>query len=202
MNKIRSFGEMVNGYDIPVFNEREVRASAGIMFVVAFFGLTNAVYTQSLTMMKFVVTIFLFDFFVRLFVNPKFSPTMIIGRWVVSNQEPEYVGARQKRFAWGLGVLMALPMFFVIHADIRGPITLSVCMICLTLMFLETSFGICIGCKLYNVFHKEKATLCPGGTCQLKFKEDIQIVSKTQKIMVFTFLTVLAGVGIIVFNGL
>jgi hypothetical protein len=28
-----SFGEKVHGYDIPVFNEREIRAAAGILFL-------------------------------------------------------------------------------------------------------------------------------------------------------------------------
>ena len=32
MNKIIKFGEDVEGYNIPVLNEREIRASAGILF--------------------------------------------------------------------------------------------------------------------------------------------------------------------------
>jgi len=31
MNKIIQFGEHVEGYDIPVLNEREIRAAAGIL---------------------------------------------------------------------------------------------------------------------------------------------------------------------------
>ena len=34
-------------------------------------------------------------------------------------------------------------------------------------MFFETAFGICLGCRLYNVFHREKAQLCPGGVCEV-----------------------------------
>ena len=36
MNKTKQFGETVEGYDIPVLNEREIRASAGILFLVMF----------------------------------------------------------------------------------------------------------------------------------------------------------------------
>lgn len=36
MNKIIKFGENVEGYNIPVLNEREIRASAGILFLVIF----------------------------------------------------------------------------------------------------------------------------------------------------------------------
>lgn len=32
MGSIRQFGENVEGYRIPVLNEREIRASAGILF--------------------------------------------------------------------------------------------------------------------------------------------------------------------------
>jgi hypothetical protein len=32
------FGEIVTGYEIPVFNEREVRAGAGILFLIGFTG--------------------------------------------------------------------------------------------------------------------------------------------------------------------
>lgn len=37
-----SFGEQVHGYDIRVFNEREVRAAAGILFVGAMVAFMNA----------------------------------------------------------------------------------------------------------------------------------------------------------------
>jgi hypothetical protein len=37
-----SFGEKVHGYDISVFNEREVRAAAGILFVGAMVSFMNA----------------------------------------------------------------------------------------------------------------------------------------------------------------
>ena len=42
MNSIFSFGERVNGYDVPVLNEREVRASAGILFFLAMIAFMNA----------------------------------------------------------------------------------------------------------------------------------------------------------------
>jgi len=32
MNKAKQFGETVEGYNIPVLNEREIRASAGILY--------------------------------------------------------------------------------------------------------------------------------------------------------------------------
>jgi hypothetical protein len=36
MRKVIKFGEDVEGYEIPVLNEREIRAAAGILFVWLF----------------------------------------------------------------------------------------------------------------------------------------------------------------------
>ena len=36
------FGETVTGYTVPVVNEREIRAAAGIVFVFAFIAFMNA----------------------------------------------------------------------------------------------------------------------------------------------------------------
>ena len=129
---------------------------------------------------------------IRIFVNPKFSPILIIGRFFVSNQKPEYAGAPQKKFAWSLGLGLASIMFvLVVILNISGPISFYICMTCLTLLFLETSFGICVGCKLYNLFNEEKAKLCPGGACEIIRKEEIQKINKEQIFVVFCFIVLI-----------
>ena len=112
---------------------------------------------------------------------------------------PEYSGAAQKRFAWGLALAIALPMFvMVVLNDMRGPITMIACVPCLLLMFFEVAFGICLGCKMYNLFNKEKATLCPGGACQLKIKQDIQKVNTAQIVVLSTALLLFASVPFLI----
>jgi uncharacterized membrane protein YfcA len=104
---------------------------------------------------------------VRIFINPRYAPSLIIGQWFVRKQQPEYVGAPQKRFAWAIGFVLALTMLYlVVINNIIGPINLIVCAACLVLLFFETAFGICIGCKVYNLFNKDGAQLCPGGVCE------------------------------------
>lgn len=39
MVRYRNFGEKVNGYSIPVLNNKEIRAAAGMMFLAAFISL-------------------------------------------------------------------------------------------------------------------------------------------------------------------
>jgi len=111
MNKLIQFGENVDGYTIRVLNEREIRASAGILFLATFMGLMFIVFKNNFLPIKYVITFFLTDFIIRVFINPKFSPTLIIGRLIVRNQVPEYVGAKQKKFAWVIGVTLSATVF-------------------------------------------------------------------------------------------
>src|SRR5204863_3095826 len=111
MSKLIQFGENVEGCDIPVLNEREIRAAAGILFLATFISLMFILFKNNFLPIKFVITFFLADFLIRVFVNPKFAPTLIIGRLIVGNQVPEYVGAAQKKFAWVIGVILSATMF-------------------------------------------------------------------------------------------
>src|SRR4030095_13555092 len=101
-HKLVQFGENVEGYNFRVLNEREIRAAAGILFLATFISAAFVEFKNNFLPIKHVVTGFLADFIIRVFINPKFSPTLILGRLIVSNQVPEYVGAQQKKFAWGI----------------------------------------------------------------------------------------------------
>ena len=162
-----AFGQNLPEYAVPVFNERAVRASAGILFVVAFAAFAQALLLGQFQTTQVFVVAFVIEFGIRLFINPRWAPAMIIGQWIVRGQEPEYVGAPQKRFAWGIGLALGLWMLYllVIERSI-GPLNMLVCGTCLLLMFFETAFGICIGCKLHDLLRPEQAQLCPGGTCR------------------------------------
>jgi hypothetical protein len=164
---IFEFGQQIDGYEVRVLNERAVRASAGILFLLAMIAFMNAWLTGNFQPTRVFVVAFLIDFTIRIFVNPLLAPSLILGQWIVGKQQPEYVGAPQKRFAWAIGFLLALAMLYlVVLNSVIGPINLLVCATCLTLLFFETAFGICIGCKLYNLFNREQAQLCPGGVCE------------------------------------
>lgn len=189
MNKNIRFGEIVNGYEIPVLNNREIRATAGIMFLMAFISLVLILSNGNFVPVKYVLSVFVVEFFIRLFINPKYAPLLIIGRMIVSNQNPEFVGAEQKKFAWFIGFTISVIMFFLlVIMNAFSPITGFACLICLILMFSESAFGICIGCKMYGFIKKDKAQYCPGEVCDIKQKYEIQKVSKKQRAVVFALL--------------
>ncbi len=181
MSKYIQFGEKVDGYSIPVLNEREIRATAGLLFLVMLFSIQAAAGDGNFTPLKYSVTFFLADMLIRVFINPKYSPSLIVGRWIVRNQTPEYVGAQQKKFAWYIGIGMALVMFvLIILVNSYSPITGLICLICLIFLFFESAFGICLGCKFYSLVYKEKAQYCPGEVCEVKDRQEIQKTTKPQ----------------------
>ncbi len=189
MNNLVQFGENVNGYNIRVLNEREIRASAGLLFLATSISLMLIIFKDNFVPIKYVITIFLADFIIRVFINPKFSPTLIIGRLIVGNQVPEYVGAQQKKFAWIIGIALSATMFtLMVVVNSYSPITGIVCLICLVFLFFESAFGICLGCKFYSLFYKEKAQYCPGEVCDAKSKHDIQKTSIVQLFIILAFI--------------
>lgn len=192
MKNIIQFGEKVPGYDIPVLNEREIRAAAGIWFLIIYTSLMLIIFNNDFRLVKYAIAVFLMDFIIRVFINPKFSPSLIMGRLIVRGQVPEYVGAKQKKFAWIIGVLLSASMFtLLIVINAYGPITGIVCLLCLIFLFFEAAFGICLACKVYRVMYGEKAQYCPGEVCDKKSRQPIQHTSPAQFAIVFAFVAVI-----------
>ncbi len=196
MQRIFGFGETVAGYDVPVLNEREVRAAAGILFFFALVSFMNAWLMGNFRLTRIFVIAFLIDFTIRIFINPKFSPSFIVGRFAVRKQAPEYAGASQKRFAWAVGWVLAVTMLYlIVIKNVIGPINLIVCATCLTLMFFESAFGICLACKIYNLFSRQPAQHCPGGICAVGAGRSFQKVGTGETAIVVAFLAVIGFIG-------
>lgn len=166
-DKLFAFGEQIEGYPVRVVNERVVRAAAGLLFFPALVSFMHSFLLGNFQHTRLFIIVFLVDMALRM-LNPRWAPSMIVGGWIVRHQAPEWVGAPQKRFAWGLGLLLGLTMLYLMVLNrYMGPLNMLLCGSCLLLMFFETAFGICLGCKLYNLFHREQAQLCPGGVCEV-----------------------------------
>lgn len=179
------FGEKVAGYDIPVLNEREIRAAAGILFLATYTSLMFILFDGNFIPVKFVLTFFLLDLLIRVLISPRYAPMLIAGRLIVRKQHPEYVGAPQKRFAWSIGIVLSSVMFYLfIVVNVYGPVTGVICLICLLFLFFEAAFGICLGCVFYPWFFKKKIQYCPGEVCE---KQHYQHVSGRQVLVLTLF---------------
>lgn len=195
MSSIFKFGEQVAGYNIRVLNEREIRAGAGLLFVFMFVAILSAIMQANFTLLKYAVMIFLADMLIRVLVSPKYSPVLILGRFIVRNQVPEYVGAVQKKFAWFIGVSLAVTMFILINLmNTFSPITGLICLICLIFLLFESAFGICLGCKFYSWIYKEKAQYCPGEVCEIKDRQEIQKTNLPQWVIVIAFIAYIVSI--------
>lgn len=86
-----------------------------------------------------------------------------------------------------LGFVLAWPMFYylVIHFE-PNPIKVLVCLICMALLFFESAFSICLGCKLFGWIKKKDPKYCPGGVCEMQIKDPIQQFTPGQKAILVT----------------
>ena len=194
MAKIFEFGEKIDKYDFKVINERDARASAGIMFLLGSITLGHFLMTFNLFWANLFTITFILEFFIRIFINPKYAPYMVLGSLIVSNQEPDWVEASPKKFAWILGVILGLIMSYFIIFNIMTPARMLTCLLCLFLLYAESVFGICLGCIIYKKLNV-KLYKCPGGVCEMP-QEKKSLMPKFAMILLY------AGVFYGVFWGL
>lgn len=195
LKQIFYFGEQVEGYPVRVLNEREARAAAGLMFLFGFFSLMKGYLTADYTIERMMIIAFVIELGIRVLINPKYAPFMVVARLIVRKQNVEYVGAPQKRVAWSLGLALGVFMYWLVFKEANmGWMNFAGCMICIVLLFFETAFGICLGCGLYNVLNREKAQLCPGGVCEIKRVEKIQKFDVLQWIIVIAFIGLMVAI--------
>ena len=150
---IISFGEYIEEKKFKVLDERRMRASAGIMFLLGLIAFINAFILQNFIVIPYIAGFLMLNFIIGIFINPKFSPTMFIAYLFVRKQSPLQIGAIQKKFAWSLGLTLSI-VIFILSLYLINDITFFepvcfLCLICIILLYFETAFGICIGCKLY-----------------------------------------------------
>ena len=173
---IVSFGKYIEGSNYKVLDERRMRASAGIMFLLGLIAFINGFILQNFIIIPYIAGFLMLNFIVGIFINPKFSPTLFVAYLFVRKQSPLPIGAIQKKFAWSLGlglsaVIFGLSLYLVNDPRYFEPVCM-LCIICLVLLYFESAFGICIGCKLYHLAirlkllkqPKEKPN-CMGDAC-------------------------------------
>ena len=88
-------------------------------------------------------------------------------------REAEWVSAKPKRFAWTLGLGMALAMTVITNVGIRGTLPRTMCLICLALMWMESALGLCLGCAIYALLRRREwlrpdpeIEVCADGACE------------------------------------
>jgi uncharacterized delta-60 repeat protein len=154
-------------------NERQVRAAAGLTMVIGAVAFSYAYFTKLYIPLQIVASLFFVEFLARVTVGIRYSPIGVVASAMTLGQPPEWVSAKPKRFAWSLGLAMALAMTVITNVGIRGYLPRTICLICLTLMWMESALGLCLGCKIYGLLLRRgwigtdpEIEVCADGSCE------------------------------------
>ena len=175
-----SFGQRVpglaaNGRQLraAVFDENEVRAAAGLTMVTGAVAFSYAYFDKQYVPLQVVASLFFVEFLIRVTVGIRYSPFGLVARAITVGRPPEWVSAKPKRFAWTLGLGMAFAMTVITNSGIRGYLPRTICLICLTLMWLESALGLCLGCRLHALLvgrgwagDDTEYEVCADGSCE------------------------------------
>ncbi len=157
-----------------VFNENEVRVAAGLTMIAGAVAFVYANFEKVFVPIRVVTIVFSLEFLIRLTVGLKYSPAGAVSRWMTRRQQPQWVSAKPKRFAWTMGLVMSLAMAFITNSGIHGALPRTICLTCLALMWLEAVPGICLGCELHGLLVRrgwlakdEAFEICAHDACQV-----------------------------------
>ena len=176
-----SFGQRISGLTVDgaelhaaVFDENQVRAAAGVTMVLGAAAFSYAYFAAQYIPLQAVSTLFFVEFLARLAFGLRYSPIGALARAMTLRQAPDWVSAKPKRFAWTLGLGMAFSMMLITNSGVRGMLPRTICVICLTLMWMESVLGLCLGCKIHALLVRRgwasqdpAFEVCAHGECEL-----------------------------------
>ncbi len=173
-------GLTVDGRDIraAVVNEHAARAAAGVTMALGTVAFVYAYFEAIYWPLQVVSTFFFIEFLVRVTAGLKRSPVGMLGAWLTQRQTPEWVSAKPKRFAWTLGLGMSGAMMVITNSGVRGFLPRTICALCLVLMWLESSLGLCLGCEIHGFLVRRNLTtkdaafeICANGACEIPARQ-------------------------------
>ena len=158
----------------PVVNEHVVRAAAGMTMAMGAVAFAYAYFEHRYWGLQAAASFLFVEFLVRVTAGISRSPIGLLAGWMTRRQPPDWVSAKPKRFAWTLGLAMTGAMTIITNDGIRGWLPRSICLVCLTLMWLESVLGLCLGCEIHGQLvrrgwaRKDQAyEICAHGACDV-----------------------------------
>ena len=159
-------------------NEHEVRIATGITLVLWLFSLFLVLFKGNYEIPLVLLWLIWLDFFLKVFISPKFALFGNIVRLCIKKREPQWVWSVQKRFARSIGLAISSFVLFCLlvlwdHLSISWPMIQSIwqttatnlqqgalvvvpmnlaiiaCLLCIIFMRLESVAGYCVWCTIY-----------------------------------------------------
>ena len=180
--RVPSFGQRITGLTTDgrevraaAFDERQVRAAAGLTMAIGAVAFAYAYFERRYVPLQVVTAFFFVEFLVRVTLGLRYSPVGVVARALTRGGAPEWVAATPKRFAWTLGLAMSFAMTIITNSGIRGLLPRTICLACLTLMWLESVLGLCIGCEIAGLLARRgwlrgdpDFDACAHGACEIR----------------------------------
>jgi hypothetical protein len=155
-------------------DEHQARVAAGITMALGAIAFVYANFDKLFWPIRTVSAFLFIDFLIRVTASLERSPSGLVAGWMTRRQAPQWVSAKPKRFAWTLGLALALVMTGITNSGIHGPLPRTICLTCLTLMWMEAVLGLCLGCEIYRLMVRrgwrtpdDAFESCPDGACDL-----------------------------------
>jgi hypothetical protein len=178
------FGERIPGlvadgqeFHAAVFDEHEVRAAAGLTMTIGAVAFAYAYFDENYVPLQVAASLFFVEFLMRVTTGLRYSPMGVVARALTRGQPPQWVSAKPKRFAWTIGMALSFAMTVITNSGVRGTLPRVICLICLTMMWLEAVLGVCLGCQLHALLLRCGWTtrdpdyeVCADGACKLHAK--------------------------------
>ena len=133
-----------------VVNEHAVRAAAGVTLVIGSVAFCIALFDGKFLPLQVTSVLFFVEFLVRTTAGFEYSPVGVLAHRMTRRMPPDWVSAKPKLFAWRLGLTLSTAMMVITNSGIRGLLPRTICLICMTLMWMETALGLCLGCEIHG----------------------------------------------------
>jgi hypothetical protein len=154
----------------PLLDAHVVRAAAGLTMAIGAVAFAYAYFDRRYGPLQAVTAFFCLEFLLRVTVGLRASPVGVVARAITRGRPAAWVTAGPKRFAWGLGLCMSLVMTVAANSGVRGFLPRTICLVCLTLMWMESVLGLCVGCKLAGALARRGRIrvddACAQGACE------------------------------------
>jgi hypothetical protein len=176
-----TFGQRISGISVggkelqaAVFNEHEARAAAGLTMIIGAVAFAYAYFESEYLLLQIASSLFFVEFLIRVTAGLRYSPMGALAHLMTRRYPPDWVSAKPKRFAWTLGLGMGFSMMVITNSGVRGWLPRSICLVCLTLMWMESALGLCLGCKVHALLVRRGLTtkdpayeICAHGACEV-----------------------------------
>jgi thiol-disulfide isomerase/thioredoxin len=139
-------------------DEHAVRMRAGLLNIITWLAIGNVFWLRDTTLVAVIFGLVSWEFvFSMVFGLTPFAPLGWIGTLmaIVLQPAPLWKPASPKRFAWLIGLTLALTCFILVQFRLElgsayRPAVATVAFMCNVATWLEGNAGFCVGCFLYN----------------------------------------------------